>query len=295
MASADRDQSPRHRRQVILCADDYALTEGISEGIDQLIDAGRLSATSALVTARHWPRHARRLGPRRPRIAIGLHVDLTLGEPLGPMPHLAPSGAFPRLRTLIRNSLGGRLDEAEIAGEIARQLDRFEDALGHPPDIVDGHQHVHVLPQVRRAVLRVLAERYPGAKPMLRDPADSPAAIVARGAAVPKALGLAMMAAGFGARARACGFATNRGFSGVSPFDDGVPYARELARFLQRPGPLHLVMCHPGHPDEELARIDTLVARRRAELEALRADPDLPGRIRRPRRDESGRISWDGD
>ncbi len=268
------------------------MTDGISEGIDQLIDAGRLSATSALVTTRHWRAHARRLGGRRPGIALGLHLNLTLGAPLGPMPHLAPSGTFPHLGTLLRGSLGGRLDEVEIAGEIARQLDRFEDALGHPPDIVDGHQHVHALPQVRRAVLQVLAQRYPDAKPMLRDPADSPAAILARGAAVPKALALALLAAGLGARARAAGFVTNRGFSGVSPFDERVPYACELARFLERPGPLHLVMCHPGFPDPELARIDTLVVRRRAELEALRDHPELPGRIRRPQRNENGRISW---
>jgi len=287
LRSQDRDT------RIILCADDYAMTEGVSAGIEELIAAGRLSATSALVTSGHWPSHARRLAPWRPSIAIGLHFNLTLGTPLGAMPHLAPAGTFPTLGALTRTALLGRLDAAEIAAEFTRQLDRFEDELGFSPDIVDGHQHVHTLPQVRRAVVSVLARRYPMAKPMLRDPADSPVAIAARGAAVPKALGLAALSAGFGARARALGFVTNKGFSGVSPFDERVPYGEEFRRFLLRPGPLHLVMCHPGYPDAELARIDNLVARRRTELETLRSAPDLPASVRRPSRRAADAVSWD--
>lgn len=280
-------------RKAILCADDYAMTDGISSGIAELAAAERLSATSALVTSRHWRNHAARLAALRPRLAIALHLNLTLGAPLGPMPRTAPSGTFPAVRSLLVRSLAGRLDEAEIAEEIRRQLDAFEDAIGHPPDMIDGHQHVHVFPQVRRTLLRMLKERYLAPKPMLRDIADRPAAIIGRGAAIPKALGLAALAAGFGARARALGFPTNSGFSGVSAFDERVPYARELQCFLRRPGPLHLVMCHPGYPDDELARIDPLVSRRRAELEALRDDPGLPAKIFYPRRDETGRIAWD--
>lgn len=129
---------------------------------------------------------------------------------------------------------------------------------------------------------------------MLRDPVDSPAAIVARGAAVSKALGLAAMSAGFGARARALGFPTNAGFSGVSQFDERVPYSRELMRFMVRPGPLHLVMCHPGYPDAELERLDKLTTRRRSELETLLREPDLPTRLLRPFRDKGGNVSWRG-
>jgi predicted glycoside hydrolase/deacetylase ChbG (UPF0249 family) len=51
-------------------------------------------------------------------------------------------------------------------------------------------------------------------------------------------------------------------------------------------------MCHPGYADEELARIDTLVARREVELAALFLDSDLPARIRHPSRDAMGHISW---
>ncbi len=286
-------QYPGNPHGVILCADDYAMTEGVSTGIEQLIDAGRLSATSALATTDHWPSHARRVIRWRPQLAIGLHFNLTLGAPLGPMPVLAASGTFPSLPALVKTALAGRLDEDEISAELTRQLDRFEDELGARPDMIDGHQHVHVLPQVRVAFLRTLARRYPCVKPLLRDPADSPVAITARGVAVSKALGLAALATGFGARARSMGFPTNRGFSGVSPFDEGVPYGQELERFLVRPGPLHMLMCHPGNPDEELARIDPVVMRRRAELETLLNASNLPELIRLPTRTKAGWIPWD--
>ena len=36
-------------------------------------------------------------------------------------------------------------------------------AFGRPPDFIDGHQHVHLFPQVRDAVLKVAAEAAPDA------------------------------------------------------------------------------------------------------------------------------------
>ena len=45
---------------IILCADDYALTEGVSRAIGELAAAQRLSATSVLVNVRALGRRARR-------------------------------------------------------------------------------------------------------------------------------------------------------------------------------------------------------------------------------------------
>src|SRR5688500_29751 len=78
-------------RMIILCADDYGLTEGVSRAIGELAAAKRLSATSVLVTSPHWPASAPRLCAHRGRLSVGLHLDLTLAGPLGPMPRLAPA------------------------------------------------------------------------------------------------------------------------------------------------------------------------------------------------------------
>lgn len=254
---------------VILCADDFAMTEGVSRGIEELALARRLSATSAMVNLPGWREMAPKLSALRPYIATGLHLNLTLGPPMGSSPGLAPDGEFTDHTALVRKCLIAGISTDEIAREIARQLVAFEEATGFPPDFVDGHQHVHVLPRVRRALLAVLQDRYPGWKPLVRNPEDRPARILRRQAAPHKALVINLLSRGFGNEVRLAGFATNHGFSGVSTFDLDSPYEKELACFFSHRGPRHLVMCHPGYPDAELAELDPVVERRHHELDAI--------------------------
>ena len=288
---------PRARGPIILCADDFAISEGVSAGIEALADERRLSATSALVTLPTWAAHSVRLARLRSQLALGLHLNLTLGAPLSAMPKLAPQGRLPALNGLIKRALLGRLDVAEIAREIDRQLDHFEQATGTTPDFVDGHQHAHVLPGVRTALLRVLQMRYPATTPdrralLVRDPGDRVSAIVARGTEPVKALVIAALAIGFGGAVRRAGFATNSGFSGVSSFDEQRAFADELARFLSRPGARHLVMCHPGFPDAGLAALDPHTHRRRQEFDALMAADGLVEAIWHVDRRQAGEPIW---
>ena len=69
----------------ILCADDFAMSRGISDGILALAEAGRLSATSAMVNQPRWAEDAPRAVALRDRFALGLHLNLTFGAPLGAM------------------------------------------------------------------------------------------------------------------------------------------------------------------------------------------------------------------
>ena len=110
---------------IILCADDYGLSPGVSQAIRMLAAANRISATSAIVTRPNWPREAAALKPLMSGIAVGLHLNLTLGAPLGNNSHLARHGQFPRLRRLTLAVYSGQLRFAEIASEIERQLDAF--------------------------------------------------------------------------------------------------------------------------------------------------------------------------
>src|SRR5256714_7186253 len=119
-----RARQPREgglETMIILCADDYALTEGVSRAIGELAAAQRLSATSVLVTSAHWAASAPRLCVHRGHLIVGLHLDLTFAAPLGPMPRLAPAGTFPGLRGLLARSFLGLLDIDEIRAEIGRQ------------------------------------------------------------------------------------------------------------------------------------------------------------------------------
>ncbi len=253
----------------VLCADDYALSPGVSIGILEALSAGRLSATSAMTNRPTWRSAARDLARFAPRAEVGLHLNLTLGDPLTWMPSFADRGRFPELRRILRAARGGDLPEGEIRAEIARQLDEFQAAMGRPPDYVDGHQHVQVLPGVRDWLLDELAFRGLAGRVWLRDSSDRFVRIFARRSQTGKALALAWLGRGFAKKARKRGFACNDGFAGFSGFDPGADYGADFARYLVAPGPRHLVMCHPGHVDAELVAADPVTTSRESELKFL--------------------------
>ena len=219
-----------------------------------------------------WPEAARDLTAFRGRRDLGLHLNLTAGAPCGPMPRFAPRGAFPPIGEVVKQSLLRRLPVEEIRAEIARQIDGFAAEMGAPPDFVDGHQHVHILPGVRRWLIEDLARRGWAGTVWLRDSSDQPAAICARRVEAVKALQVYALGRGFRQEAAQAGFATNIGFSGFSSFDAGRSFATDFSAFLTRPGPRHLIMCHPGHPDAALAEIDDVSQTRSQELAFLMSD-----------------------
>jgi predicted glycoside hydrolase/deacetylase ChbG (UPF0249 family) len=250
----------------VLTADDYAMTPAVTRGILALLERGAISATGAMTNRPHWREAARNLSAFAGQADLGLHLNLTCGQPLTRMARLCPTGDLPKLPRLLAAGLAGRLPLDEIAGEIRAQIAAFEDQTGRPPDFIDGHQHVHALPGVRRALAIALADAFAQTRPYLRDPADSAAAIGARGRQWRKARLLSVLARPFAARMQALGFALNRGFAGYSAFDPRADYATDFASYLVAPGPAHLVMCHPGGVDDALRALDPAVESREQEL-----------------------------
>lgn len=269
LTSTHRRPLGQRPEEFTLIADDFAMTPAVSASILELAGAGRLSGTGAMTNRPHWPSLARDLDRVSSGLQVGLHFNLTLGEPLGDMPHLAPGGELPSFGRLMQAAFTGRLDSAEIEAQALRQIDAFAAGLGRLPDFIDGHQHVHVLPGVRGAILSAISARYGDAKPWVRNPFDTPGTVIARGVAVQKALVISAISTGFGRGLRARGISSNEGFSGISPFDPRRDFADDFVQFLRAPGPSHLVMCHPGFVDAELERIETVVATRPVEHEFL--------------------------
>ena len=115
-----------------------------------------------------------------------------------------------------------------------RTLDAFEDVWGTPPDHIDGHQHVHVLPGVREAVVEELLRRYPLGRVWVRDCRESVARSVARRVALPKALLIGALGARLRRLLRASGLPANDGFAGLHDFSGRVPFRRLMQAFLDR-------------------------------------------------------------
>ena len=140
----------------ILIADDFGVSKGVSDAILDLLAKKRLSGTGSMVNQPGWAAHAEALTPFQGRCDLGLHLTLTLGAPLGPASTLAPEGQFLPLPKLMTKCFSNAIPRRELRDEILRQIETFKTVTGQFPDFIDGHQHVHVLPGIRRALFEAL-------------------------------------------------------------------------------------------------------------------------------------------
>jgi len=259
----------------ILCADDYALTPGISRGIRDLALAGRLSATSAMTVSPYWETEGYLLKGFEPmqsgRVPVGLHFTLTDYKPLTNLYELAPAGRLPKLDILLRRALRGHIDPDEIAGELMAQIDRFQEVMGMPPAYLDGHHHVHQLPVIRNVVIEITKEKL-GPRAFVRYCNEPLLAILRRGVAVPRAAIISVLGRTFAKEARRAGLRGNRGFRGVRNFDAQENVERLFEAYLTNPQPNMLIMCHPGHDEPVPDITDEIHARRPEELAFLAGD-----------------------
>lgn len=257
------------RPRLLLCADDYGIAPGVGIAIRELVAAGRVSVVSCMAASPHWPVEAALLRPLGERVGVGLHLTLSGLAPLGPMPRLAPGGRPPSLGRVLRHALTGRLDVAELASEIGRQIDAFADAFGQPPAFVDGHHHVHQLPGVGEALLDLIGRRL-GPQTWVRYCDEPLPELWARGITPRKAALISLAGRAFAHAGRRLGVPGNSGFRGIYGFTDRISYDRLFARFLAKPRDGMLVMCHPGLADAALAAADRVTAAREVEYRFLR-------------------------
>ena len=253
-------------RRIWLCADDFGISPAVNTGIRDLVVRGRLNATSALVAAPSFHRAEAvaldALNAPARRVAIGLHLAFT--APLRPLSKgfkTLREGAFPPLATTARLALTYRFDYAALVGEIAAQMQRFLDTFGRAPDFVDGHHHVHLLPQISDAVLEVV----PGAAPNAWLRQCGRVVPLAQRFFDPKGLLLDLLSYRFRRRAAARGLRTNPAFAGTYEFDAAANFAALFPRFLDCLPDGSVVMCHPGFVDAELERLDPLTTLREKE------------------------------
>ena len=242
-------------RSIVLCADDYGIAPGVSRGIRRLLEAERLSATSCIVVYPEFAQEGPKLAPWADRVDIGLHVCLT---------HEAP------LWRVMRDAYLRLHDRAAIAAEVDRQLAAFVATMGRPPDYIDGHQHVHMLPGVREPVCAA-AERTGAWVRNLREPLS---ATLTRPAAV-AATALAQLSRPLARRLARRDIATNRGFRGTRRFTPGRPFREQMVAMLRGARDGSVVICHPGESDATLAARDAVTVLREEELAYL-AGSDFP-------------------
>ncbi|WP_291686207.1 ChbG/HpnK family deacetylase [Bradyrhizobium sp.] len=253
-------------RRIWLCADDYGLSPGVNRAIRDLIERGRLNATSVMVVGPSIDRDEigalRAAAANSPRCAIGLHVTLT--APFRPLTmHFKPldGGMFPAFPKLLRAGLLRRLDPEIIHAELTVQLSAFTEMFGRAPDFVDGHQHAQLFPQVRDAFLAAVKTAAPDAW-VRQGGRNQP---LARRLGTPKALVLDVLSAQFRQRAAKIGIEFNPAFAGAYDFSKRPDFGVLMPQFLEGLPEGGLIMCHPGFVDETLVSLDPLTTHREHE------------------------------
>ena len=229
--------------KLILCADDFAQSEAIDTAIIELIEKNRLTAASCMTLSPRWAESGKKLTASiRKKASIGLHLDFThFGDAIS---HLK----------LILLSFSRQLSKSRIKHMIHHQLDAFEATIGTAPDYVDGHQHVHQLPQIRDALFEVLLERYPNNLPWLRV-AKPPISDGLKGLII-RILG----SNAFERKAKALGFAYSGCLLGVYGFNgSSEDYLKRFKCWLtniNKHNATPVLMCHPAlqmsHNEEDL-------------------------------------------
>lgn len=226
-------------RQISVCADDFGMAPAVDQAVLRLAECRRLSGTSCLVDGVSFIQNAPLL--RQTRLQKGLHLNFT--------EFAATPGVYAMpLKRVILGSLLQRLDTVRIKASIVRQCDLFEASLDQGPDYIDGHQHVHQLPQIRDALLDELDRRYGGRMPWLRyTGAQRLGSNFSLGERF-KARVIASLGADALARmAVAKGMTLNAGFVGVYDFKGGVERYRHLMQaWLAAMQHGDSLMCHPA-------------------------------------------------
>jgi predicted glycoside hydrolase/deacetylase ChbG (UPF0249 family) len=251
-------------RRIWLCADDYGISPSVNAAIRDLIARRRINATSAMVASRSFSQsEASALDAAAAgHAAIGLHVTLT--APFAPLSAgFAPvrDGAFLPLAAMAGRALAHWLRAEDLEREISRQFTAFFAAFGRAPDFVDGHQHIHVFPQIRDILLRVIKDAAPRA--WLRQ--CGRAAAARKGLADPKGYVLDALSARLRHLAARAGVRTNPAFAGTYSFAPRAEFAKLFPDFLDGLPDGGVVMCHPGKVDAELRRLDPLTDLRERE------------------------------
>ncbi len=236
------------RKNLVICADDFGLTEAASKSIINLAGREAISATSCVVDGPFALKYARALLQSLQSCSVGVHLNLT-ENPTTPL--------NASLKTWLMHSFVLRsCDRAALAGEVTRQLDRFEALFDQAPHFVDGHEHVHQFPAVRDVLVELLLMRY-GTSIAVRS--TVPATHRGIKASIVAALGGRTLHSNLAQ----ADIATNTDFAGVYDFTTRIPFAQRMRVWLQSIASGGLVMCHPERPTEDIVTLNSRNAEHR--------------------------------
>jgi hopanoid biosynthesis associated protein HpnK len=265
-------------KRLIVNADDFGLAESVNRGIIVAHCDGILTSASLLANGSAFDQ-AVATSRQFPRLSVGVHLNISEGRPVSPAAripslvnrhgelHLSP------LRLWIK-ILRRQIDLEDIRSECRAQILKVVDA-GITPTHLDGHLHMHVLPQLAPILIalagefrirnvRCPAEDLEATLPLLWKASGASIAALERSAI---AYGVSSFAGRFREQLRRAGLACPDAFLGLAHtgfLDVGALSA--LLAFVPK-GSTEL-MCHPGYASDQVESFGGRLTRER-ETEVL--------------------------
>lgn len=249
-------------KRLIVNADDFGLAESVNDAIIATQDFGILTSASLLANGSAFG-HAVAANLEFPDLSLGVHLNLSSGTPVSDaarIPTLVNQRGelYMNPISLGMGLLQRRIRLEHIRAEFRAQVIKIFDA-GVAPTHLDGHLHVHVLPQIAPLVIEIAREfgirciRCPAEDlettlPLLWRHGDACLAALKRSAI---AYGVTSFAQRFREQLRSNGLVCPDAFCGLA--HTGFLNTRTLSELLAsiRDGVTEL-MCHPGYASAEL-------------------------------------------
>src|SRR5438067_13941566 len=132
-------------KSLIVNADDFGLTSGVNRAVIEGHCHGIITSATVMTNMPGFD-EAARLAREHPSLGVGLHFNITQGQPLAPASQVRSltnaRGEFLKPRAIAWRSLAGELRAAEIIIELRAQIERAL-AAGLRLTHIDSHQHAH--------------------------------------------------------------------------------------------------------------------------------------------------------
>ncbi|HZI92844.1 MAG TPA: ChbG/HpnK family deacetylase [Patescibacteria group bacterium] len=155
-----RDVETTDPARLVVRADDFGLSPGVNQAIQEGLEAGFLTSTSIMLGTPHAPA-AMRWAADHPGFSFGVHLNLTQGRPVLPTGQVRSlvdgSGEFYPLGRFLFRFFTGRVRSKQVRSEWRAQIAAVR-AAGVRVAHLDSHHHVHLLPRFCSKITLPLAK-----------------------------------------------------------------------------------------------------------------------------------------
>jgi predicted glycoside hydrolase/deacetylase ChbG (UPF0249 family) len=252
-------------RLLIVNADDYGRSPGVSAGIRTAHNQGLISTSTVMINMPGASAEVERALRESPRLGLGVHLNLTVGLPCAPtqdLPSLIDSkGRFKRKEALYQSP--EQIDPTQVEIEWRAQIEAFLSA-GAKLDHLDSHHHIALLTPDLWGTCLKLAETYDCG---VRTPVPSDVPIESIRDAYPQPM-LDFIQQEAMARLRSAERPSPDHFF-ASFFGPGASLEHLLTLLRQMPEGVCELMCHPGYVDDTLLTTSGYAQERQRELTVL--------------------------